>query len=119
MELSPSGGAVNSAVTQVFPSISLNLKVHYRVHKSPPLVHILSEINPIHTITSYLSKSHVIWVPCHHGMARLQVADGEDALQVWRETMNIFNNIYLTKINSVFYISSSCPCNRPWRPIGL
>jgi hypothetical protein len=21
------------------------------------------------------------WVPCHHGMARPQVADGEDALQ--------------------------------------
>jgi hypothetical protein len=34
---------------------------------------------------------HVRWVPCHHGMARPQVADGGDALQVWRVAANILN----------------------------
>jgi hypothetical protein len=36
-------------------------------------------------------KVHVRWAPCHHGMARPQVADGGDGLQLWREAANILN----------------------------
>jgi hypothetical protein len=32
-----------------------------------------------------------LFLPCHHGMARPQVADGGDALQLWREAANILN----------------------------
>jgi hypothetical protein len=32
----------------------------------------------------------VRWVPCHHGTARPQVADG-DGLQIWRVVANILN----------------------------
>jgi hypothetical protein len=34
---------------------------------------------------------HVRWVTCHHGMARPQVADGGEGLQIWRVAANILN----------------------------
>jgi hypothetical protein len=58
MELSPSLEASNCAATQELPSILRNPVVHYCVHKSPPPVPILSQINQIHTNSSYLSEIH-------------------------------------------------------------
>jgi hypothetical protein len=34
---------------------------------------------------------HVKWVTCHHSMARPQVADGDEGLQIWRVAANILN----------------------------
>jgi hypothetical protein len=56
-----SRGAADCAAIQELPSILWNPKVHYHVHKSPPLVPILSHINPIHTIPSYLRSILVLF----------------------------------------------------------
>jgi hypothetical protein len=69
-ELSPSWGSANCADTQELPRILWNPKVYYRVHKSPPLVTILSYISPIHTIPSYLRSILILSIPLRLSLPR-------------------------------------------------
>ena len=58
MVQSPSWEANWFAVSQEIPRISQNPKVHYRTHKRPPPVCILSQPNPVHIPISHLLEIH-------------------------------------------------------------
>ena len=58
MEQSPSWEANWFAASQEIPRILWNPKFHYRTHKFPPPVPILSQPNPVHIPTSHLLEIH-------------------------------------------------------------
>ena len=58
-EQSPSWEANRFSASQEIPLISRNLKVHYCIHKRSPPVPILSQLDPVHTLTSYFLTIHL------------------------------------------------------------
>jgi hypothetical protein len=65
MVLSPPWEADNSSATQEIRRILCNLVMYYRIYNNPPLIPVLSQMNPVHTLPLYLLKIHfnVIFLP--------------------------------------------------------
>jgi len=61
MQESPSGAKTSSASTEI-PCTLRNPRAHNRAHKSPPLVPVLRQINPLHALLPTLPLEY----PSHY-----------------------------------------------------
>ena len=62
MEQSPFREAKRFSASQEIPQILWNPNIHYRIHKCPPPVHILRQIDSVHATTFHFLKVHLNFI---------------------------------------------------------
>jgi hypothetical protein len=101
VEQSPSSEANNHSASQEIPRPSWNPKVHYRVHKDPSLLYILSQMHPLHTLPSYFPKIH------SNSILSFKPIPSKWSLPFTHSNQNII---------WIYYISYPCYISRPCHP---
>jgi hypothetical protein len=103
MEQSPYSEANNHSASQEIPHLSKNPNVHYRVQNSPPLVLILSHMNPVHTFLPYFPNIHYNII-----------LSSSPKPSEWSTPLKFSgqNVVCVSYFSHACYIS--CPCHHPW-----
>ena len=74
-EQNPSWEANRFSANQEIPRILWYPKIHYRIHKCPPPVCIMSQVDLVHDLTSYFLKIHLnIIFPSTAGSSKWSLA---------------------------------------------
>jgi hypothetical protein len=104
--LSPSWEVTSRSATRELPKILRKPKVHYRVHKSPPLVPISNQMNTIHTPPHPISLGSILilFSQLHLGLPIVLFPSGFF-------TTILCNTLSLPFVLHALPISSFLPCS--------
>ena len=106
-EQGPSWEANRFSASQEIPRHLWNPKVYYRTHTCPPSVPVLSQLDPVHTPTTYFLKIHFnIILPSTPGSSKLSLS-----LRFLHQ-----NPVYISYLHHTRYMSHPTHSSRFYYP---